>query len=48
MIRFIHYRFPLRFSLDDGWVISEEDVDIYLAGADSPSASYEWEWGLAD
>ena len=30
--------------LDDGWVISEEDVDIYLAGADSPSASYEWEW----
>ena len=35
---------PLAVFLDDGWVISEEDVDIYLAGADSPSASYEWEW----
>ena len=35
---------PLAVCLDDGWVISEEDVDIYLAGADSPSASYEWEW----
>ena len=35
---------PLAAFLDDGWVISEEDVDIYLAGADSPSASYEWEW----
>lgn len=35
---------PLAVFLDDGWGISEEDVDIYLAGADSPSASYEWEW----
>lgn len=35
---------PLAVFLDDGWVISEEDVDIYLAGAESPSASYEWEW----
>ena len=35
---------PLAAFLNDGWVISEEDVDIYLAGADSPSASYEWEW----
>ena len=27
-----------------GWVISEEDAGLSLAGAESPNASYEWEW----
>ena len=35
---------PLSAFLDDGWEISEEDAGLYLAGADGPNASYEWEW----
>ena len=35
---------PLAAFLDDGWVISEEDAGLSLAGAEGPYASYEWEW----
>ena len=35
---------PLAAFLDDGWVISEEDAGLSLAGAGGPYASYEWEW----
>ena len=35
---------PLAAFLDDGWVISEEDAGLSLAGAVGPNASYEWEW----
>ena len=35
---------PLAAFLNDGWVISEEDAGLSLAGAESPNASYEWEW----
>ena len=35
---------PLSAFLDDGWEISEEDAGLYLADADGPNASYEWEW----
>ena len=35
---------PLAAFLDDGWVISEEDDGLSLAGAVGPNASYEWEW----
>ena len=35
---------PLAAFLNDGWVISEEDAGLSLAGAEGPYASYEWEW----
>ena len=35
---------PLTTFINDGWKISEDDAGLYLAGADEPNASYEWEW----
>lgn len=35
---------PLTAFLDNGWKISDEDAGLYLVGADSPNASYEWKW----
>ena len=40
------YTLPVSLAafLDDGWVISEEDAGLSLAGAEGPYASYKWEW----
>lgn len=35
---------PITTFLDDGWIVSEEDAGMNLAGPSRSDISYEWEW----